>query len=120
MNGLSEKQATVVLVHAAWADGSSWNRVMPLLRGSGRRIFAYECHDDSGQWFCTYGNENWRFDAAGMMEPRFASINEHPITEAELKFRWPLGRRPDDHPSLRELRLWIVSHRHHITPRRLQ
>ena len=67
--------------------------------------FAYEYHDDSGQWFRAYGNENWQFDAAGLMEARFASINEHPITEAERKFRWPLGRRPDDHPGLSDLAL---------------
>ena len=67
--------------------------------------FAYEYHDDSGQWFRTYGNENWQFDAAGLMELRFASINEHPITEKEHKFRWPLGRRPEDHPSLSDLGL---------------
>jgi uncharacterized protein len=67
--------------------------------------FAYEYHEDNGQWFRAYGNENWQFDAAGSMEQRFASINEHPITEAERKFRWPLGRRPDDHPSLSDLGL---------------
>ncbi len=67
--------------------------------------FAYEYHDDSGQWFRAYGNENWQFDAAGLMEARFASINEHPITEAERRFRWPLGRRPDDHPGLSDLAL---------------
>ena len=67
--------------------------------------FAYEYHDDSGQWFRAYGNENWQFDAAGLMEARFASINEHPITEAERKFSWPLGRRPDDHPGLSDLAL---------------
>jgi nuclear transport factor 2 (NTF2) superfamily protein len=67
--------------------------------------FAYEYHDDSGGWFRAYGNENWQFDASGLMELRFASINEHPITETERKFRWPLGRRPDDHPSLSDLGL---------------
>ena len=67
--------------------------------------FAYEYHDDSGQWFRAYGNENWQFDAAGLMEARFASINEHPITEAERKFGWPLGRRPDDHPGPSDLGL---------------
>jgi nuclear transport factor 2 (NTF2) superfamily protein len=67
--------------------------------------FAYEYHDDSGNWFRAYGNENWQFDAEGYMELRIASINEHPITEAERKFRWPLGRRPDDHPGLSELGL---------------
>ena len=67
--------------------------------------FAYEYHDDSGQWFRAYGNENWQFDAAGLMELRFASINEHPIGEAERKFHWTLGRRPDDHPGLTALGL---------------
>ena len=67
--------------------------------------FAYEYHDDSGTWFRAYGNENWQFDADGYMARRIASINEHPISEAERKFRWPLGRRPDDHPGLSELDL---------------
>jgi nuclear transport factor 2 (NTF2) superfamily protein len=67
--------------------------------------FAYEYHDDSGQWFRAYGNENWQFNAAGLMEVRFASINEHPIAETERKFHWVLGRRPDDHPGLTELGL---------------
>ena len=67
--------------------------------------FAYEYHDDSGQWFRAYGNENWQFNAAGMMEVRFASINEHLIAETERKFHWVLGRRPDDHPGLTELGL---------------
>ena len=67
--------------------------------------FAYEYHDDSGTWCRAYGNENWQFDAEGLMELRIASINEHLITEAERKFHWPLGRRPDDHPGLSELGL---------------
>ena len=67
--------------------------------------FAYEWHDDSGQWFRSYGNENWEFDAAGLVRRRIASINDLPITEAERKFHWPLGRRPDDHPGLSELGL---------------
>ncbi len=67
--------------------------------------FAYEYHDDSGQWFRAYGNENWQFDAAGLMELRFASINEHLISEAERKFHWSLGRRPDDHSGLTDLGL---------------
>ena len=62
--------------------------------------FAYEWHDDSGNWFRSYGNENWEFDADGLMRRRIASINEHPIEEADRKFHWPLGRRPDDHPGL--------------------
>jgi nuclear transport factor 2 (NTF2) superfamily protein len=67
--------------------------------------FAYEWHDDSGTWFRSYGNENWEFDAAGVMQRRFASINDLPIKEADRKYHWPLGRRPDDHPALFELGL---------------
>jgi nuclear transport factor 2 (NTF2) superfamily protein len=67
--------------------------------------FAYEWHDDSGQWFRAYGNENWEFDSAGVMHHRYASINDLPIREADRKFHWPLGRRPDDHPGLSDLGL---------------
>jgi uncharacterized protein len=67
--------------------------------------FAYECHDDSGNWFRSYGNENWEFDAHGLMRVRIASINDLPIKEGERKYHWPLGRRPDDHPSLSNLGL---------------
>ena len=67
--------------------------------------FAYEWHDDSGHWFRSYGNENWDFDEQGLMRMRYASINDLPITEAERKYRWPLGRRPDDHPGLSALGL---------------
>jgi nuclear transport factor 2 (NTF2) superfamily protein len=67
--------------------------------------FAYEWHDDSGQWFRSYGNENWEFDAYGLMQRRFASINDLPIADAERQYRWPLGRRPDDHPGLSQLGL---------------
>ena len=67
--------------------------------------FAYEWRDDSGQWFRSYGNENWEFDAHGLMSRRIASINDLPIAEAERKYHWPLGRRPDDHPSLSDLGL---------------
>ena len=70
---------------------------------AGNRIavrFAYEFHDDSGTWFRAYGNENWEFDADGLMRRRIASINEHPIAGTARKFHWPLGRRPDDHPGL--------------------
>ena len=67
--------------------------------------FAYEWHDDSGNWFRSYGNENWEFDAAGEMRRRLASINDLPINEADRKYHWPLGRRPDEHPGLAELGL---------------
>lgn len=67
--------------------------------------YAYEYHDDSGSWFRAYGNENWEFAADGLMHRRHASINEHPIAEADRKFHWKLGRRPDDHPGLSDLGL---------------
>lgn len=67
--------------------------------------YAYEWHDDSGNWFRSYGNENWEFDSDGLMHRRFASINDTPIKETERLFRWPLGRRPDDHPGLSDLGL---------------
>jgi nuclear transport factor 2 (NTF2) superfamily protein len=67
--------------------------------------FAYEWHDDSGNWFRSYGNENWEFDEHGLMRLRIASINDLPIAASERKYHWPLGRRPDDHPSLSELGL---------------
>ena len=67
--------------------------------------FAYECHDDSGNWFRSYGNENWEFDERGLMRRRIASINDLPIRESDRLYHWPLGRRPDDHPGLTELGL---------------
>lgn len=67
--------------------------------------YAYEYHDDSGNWFRAYGNENWEFAADGLMHRRHASINEHPIAEVDRKFHWKLGRRPDDHPGLSDLGL---------------
>ena len=67
--------------------------------------FAYEWHDDGGNWFRSYGNENWEFDENGLMRLRIASINDLPIKEGERRYYWPLGRRPDDHPSLSDLGL---------------
>lgn len=67
--------------------------------------FAYEWHDDSGQWYRSYGNENWEFTPEGYMARRFASINDRPIAQADRLFHWPLGRRPDDHPGLSALGL---------------
>jgi hypothetical protein len=64
-----------------------------------------ESHDDSGNWFRSYGNENWEFEDSGLMSRRFACINDLPIKESERKFHWPLGRRPDDHPGLSDLDL---------------
>ncbi|WP_104557151.1 DUF1348 family protein [Enterobacter sichuanensis] len=67
--------------------------------------YAYEWHDDSGNWFRSYGNENWEFAPDGLMKRRFACVNDMPIQESERLFHWPLGRRPDDHPSLSDLGL---------------
>ena len=67
--------------------------------------FAYEFHDDAGNWFRSYGNENWEYDAEGLMQRRFACINDLPIAETDRRFHWPLGRRPDDHPGLSALDL---------------
>jgi nuclear transport factor 2 (NTF2) superfamily protein len=89
-----------------WSRELDYRLIKEVWAHAGNRIavrFAYEFHDDGGQWFRAYGNENWQFDVDGLMERRIASINEHPIVEAERKFRWALGRRPDDHPGLSEL-----------------
>ncbi|KAF2074265.1 hypothetical protein CYY_004439 [Polysphondylium violaceum] len=67
--------------------------------------YAYEWHDDSGQWFRSYGNENWEFEQNGLMLNRYSSINDLPIKECDRKFHWPIGRRPDDHPGLTDLGL---------------
>jgi len=91
-----------------WAKELDYRLTKELWTFAGNRIavrFAYEYHDDSGQWFRAYGNENWEFDEDGLMRRRLASINEHPIKEAERKFHWPLGRRPDDAPELSDLGL---------------
>jgi uncharacterized protein len=89
-----------------WAREFEYRLIKELWAFSGNRIavrFAYECHDDSGNWFRSYGNENWEFDDEGLMRIRRASINDLPIAEAERKYHWPLGRRPDDHPGLSDL-----------------
>lgn len=67
--------------------------------------FAYEWRDDSGNWFRSYGNENWEFNQNGLMQNRYACINDVPIQESDRKFFWPLGRRPDEHPGLTDLGL---------------
>jgi nuclear transport factor 2 (NTF2) superfamily protein len=91
-----------------WARELDYRLIKELWTCSGNRIavrFAYEWHDDSGQWFRSYGNENWEFNEQGFMQRRFASINDLPIKADERKFFWPLGRRPDDHPGLSDLGL---------------
>lgn len=91
-----------------WQRELDYRLIKEVWAFTGNRIavrFAYEWHDDSGQWYRSHGNEQWQFDAEGLMERREASINDVRITEAERKFKWPPGRRPDDHPGLSELGL---------------
>jgi nuclear transport factor 2 (NTF2) superfamily protein len=91
-----------------WAKELDYRLIKELWAYTGNRIavrFAYEWHDDSKNWFRSYGNENWEFDDNGFMRFRYASINDLPIKESERKYHWPLGRRPDAHPGLSELGL---------------
>ncbi|KJY29470.1 nuclear transport factor 2 family protein [Streptomyces sp. NRRL S-495] len=91
-----------------WQREHEYRLVKELWAHTADRIavrFAYEWHDGAGQWYRSYGNENWAFDQDGLMAHRHASINDLPITEAERLFHWPLGRRPDDHPGLTDLGL---------------
>jgi nuclear transport factor 2 (NTF2) superfamily protein len=103
---LSGRVAIESFLARKWARELDYRLVKELWSFTGNRIavrFAYEYRDDSGNWYRAYGNENWEFDADGLMARRLASINEHPIAEEERKFHWPLGRRPDDHPGLSDL-----------------
>lgn len=96
------------LLTRKWTRELEYRLVKELWAYTENRIavrFAYEFHDDSGQWFRAYGNENWEFNENGLMQRRIASINEHPILESDRKLKWPLGRRPDNSPSLTELGL---------------
>jgi nuclear transport factor 2 (NTF2) superfamily protein len=89
-----------------WAREHEYRLVKELWAFDGNRIavrYAYEYRDDSGQWFRAYGNENWEFDADGLMTARHASINEKPIAPEERQLHWPLGPRPADHPGLSEM-----------------
>lgn len=103
---LKGREAIEAFLTRKWSRELDYRLVKELWAHDGNRIavrFAYEYRDDSGSWFRAYGNENWEFDADGLMRRRIASINEHPIAESDRKFRWPLGRRPDDHPGLSDL-----------------
>jgi len=105
---LSGREAIVEFLRRKWAKELDYRLIKELWTFQESRIavrFAYEWHDDSANWFRSYGNENWEFDETGLMRRRIASINDLPIREADRKYRWPLGRRPDDHPGLSELGL---------------
>lgn len=104
-NGRAAAQS---LLERKWRRELDYRLIKELWAFSGNRIavrFAYECHDDSMNWFRSYGNENWEFNETGLMVQRHASINDMPIAQADRKFFWPLGRRPDDHPGLSDLGL---------------
>lgn len=103
VHGREEAQAFLA---RKWNRELDYRLIKELWTFAGNRIavrFAYEWHDDSGQWYRSYGNENWQFDENGLMTHRHASINDLRIAEADRKYHWPLGRRPDDHPSLSDL-----------------
>jgi nuclear transport factor 2 (NTF2) superfamily protein len=96
------------LLARKWRRELDYRLIKELWAFDGSRIavrFAYEWHDDSGNWFRSYGNENWEFDERGLVCLRFASINDLHIKETDRKYHWPLGRRPDDHPGLSDLGL---------------
>jgi nuclear transport factor 2 (NTF2) superfamily protein len=98
----------VAFLKRKWARELDYRLIKELWAFAGNRIavrFAYEWHDDSGNWFRSYGNENWEFDDQGLMRLRMASINDLPVAETERKYRWELGRRPDGHPGLSDLGL---------------
>ena len=102
------RDEVIAFLRRKWGKELDYRLIKELWSFDGNRIavrFAYESHDDSGQWYRSYGNENWEFDEAGLSKIRHASINDLPIKEADRLFRWPLGRRPDNHPGLSDLGL---------------
>jgi nuclear transport factor 2 (NTF2) superfamily protein len=105
VNGRAE---IVAFLTRKWSRELEYRLIKELWAFDGARIavrFAYECHDAEGQWWRSYGNENWEFDEQGLMKVRHASINDLAIAEADRLYHWPIGRRPDNHPSLSELGL---------------
>ncbi len=102
------REEIVQFLTRKWERELDYRLIKELWAFDGNRIavrFAYESHDAAGQWFRSYGNENWEFDENGLMAVRHASINDLGIAESERLFHWPSGRRPDDHPGLSELKL---------------
>jgi len=103
---LQGREAIIEFLTRKWQRELDYRLIKEIWAFCGNRIgvrFAYEWHDDSGNWFRSYGNENWEFDEHGLMRLRIASINDLPIKESEREYHWPLGRRPDDHASLSNL-----------------
>ncbi len=105
---VNSREEAAAFLTGKWEKELEYRLIKELWAFTENRIavrYAYEWHDDSGNWFRSYGNENWEFDENGLMQNRFACINDLPIEESERKFHWPQGRRPDDHPGLSELGL---------------
>jgi nuclear transport factor 2 (NTF2) superfamily protein len=102
------RDAVIAFLTRKWNKELDYRLIKELWAFDGNRIavrFAYEWHDDSGNWFRSYGNENWEFNEQGIMKNRYARINDQPIRESARKFHWPLGTRPADHPGLSDLGL---------------
>ena len=102
------REQIIAFLSQKWAKEHEYRLIKELWAYEGNRIavrFAYEWHNDNDEWFRSYGNENWEFDQNGLMQRRYASINDLPINESDRKFFWPQGRRPDDHPGLSDLGL---------------
>ena len=102
------REEIVAFLTRKWEREIEYRLIKELWTHDANRVavrFAYEWKDETGNWFRSYGNENWEFDENGLMQKRFASINDLAIAEAERKFFWPQGRRPDDHPGLSDLGL---------------
>jgi nuclear transport factor 2 (NTF2) superfamily protein len=105
---VSNRDEARAFLERKWAKELDYRLIKELWAFTDNRIavrYAYEWHDDAGNWFRSYGNENWEFNADGLMSSRYASINDRPIQASDRKFHWPLGRRPDDHPGLSDLGL---------------
>ena len=105
---INGREAIAAFLQRKWMRELDYRLIKELWTFEGDRIavrFAYEWHDDSGQWYRSYGNENWEFDENGLMRARHASINDLPIAESARLYRWPLGARPAEHPGLSELGL---------------
>ncbi len=105
---ISGRKEIIEFLKRKWSKEHDYRLIKEVWTYRDNRIavrFAYEYHDDSGNWFRAYGNENWEFEENGQMKRRIASINDMPIQESERKYHWPLGRRPDNHPGLSDLGL---------------
>lgn len=105
---INGREEIVAFLTRKWSRELEYRLIKELWAFDGARIavrFAYECHDAAGQWWRSYGNENWEFDENGLMKVRHASINDLAIKESERLYRWPIGRRPDDHSGLSDLGL---------------